>query len=130
MSVVTNRFCGYPLLLANAVLSETSANLANDPDKRMPVLICRKQKSKAQVLVSDSESDGAADKSAEEASDFSAESESQQSESSASSEDQSEDESPPPAKRGKKVQWRLMLTHCTCCTDCSRLALVPVKQSS
>lgn len=101
----------------------------------MPVLICRKQKSKAQVskaqvLVSDSESDGAADKSAEEASDFSAQSESQQSESSASSEDESEDESPPPAKRGKKVQWSLMLTHCTCCTDCSRLALVPVKQPS
>ncbi|KAL0032358.1 hypothetical protein WJX79_006921 [Trebouxia sp. C0005] len=64
----------------------------------------RKQKLTAQVLVSDSESDGAADKlSAEEASDFSAKSESQQSKSSASSEDESEDESPPPAKRGKKA---------------------------
>ena len=90
------------------------------------MLICRKQKLTAQVLVSDSESDGAADKlSAEEASDFSAKSESQQSKSSASSEDESEDESPPPAKRGKKVQWSLMLALCTSYTDCSRLPLVP-----
>ena len=82
------------------------------------------------MLVSDSESDGAADKSAEEASDFSAESESQQSESSASSEDESEDEGPPPAKRGKKVQWSLMLALSRSCTDCSRLPLVSVKQPS
>jgi len=127
MSVVTHTFCGYPtLLLANVVLNETSAHLANSADKQIPVLVCRKKKSTAHVLVSDSESDGAADKSAEEASDFSAESESQQSESSASSEDESEDESPPPAKRGKKVQWSLMLALCKSCTDCSRLLLVPI----
>jgi len=127
MAVVAHRFCGYSmLLLANFILYETSAHLANKPDKRIPALMCRKQKQTAQVLVSDSESDGAADKSAEEASDFSAESESQQSESSASSEDESEDESPPPAKRGKKVQCSLMPALCTSCTDCSQLPPVPI----
>lgn len=60
------------------------------------------------MLVSDSDSEGASDKSGG-ASDFSASEESQQSESDGSSMEDSDEESPPPAKRGKKVLCHAML---------------------
>lgn len=64
---------------------------------------CRGQKPKKQILVNDSDSEGASDKSAGGASDFSVSLGSQQSDSDASSMEESDEESPPPAKRGKKV---------------------------
>ena len=70
---------------------------------------CRGQGQTKQILVSDSDSEGASDKSAGGASDLSVSQESQQSDSDASSMGESDEDSPPPAKRGKKVLCDAML---------------------
>ena len=65
---------------------------------------CRVQRQAKQVVVSDSQSEGLSDNSDDAASDFHSSEESQQSLSEASSLDASDEEdSPPPAKRGRKV---------------------------